>query len=246
MVAAVVAAVAVGAPAGTADAAGGAGHVRASALGELDCNGFSPIQKSVKPTLVCADPRTSRTERFEDNGHYIGHDEPSLRFLSSRPGSGSDVTWIERLPGRAAGRCRPCAIPGSDVTHSFELTIAPWFSMNLCDPKSDADAALQAAVGRKRRRTAAFPGGGAAFMELQFYPPGFAPFADSHQLRQHPLVLGAHHRQPRVQRRPATCNTNCIEPVNFALHPDQRRARPGRPARSCPIWRRSRRTRRPC
>ncbi|HEX5249329.1 MAG TPA: hypothetical protein VFW14_06670 [Gaiellales bacterium] len=66
--------------------AGDAAHVMPRASGELDCNGFSPIQQAVKPTLVCADPRTSKTERFEDHGHYIGHDEPSLRFISSRPG----------------------------------------------------------------------------------------------------------------------------------------------------------------
>jgi hypothetical protein len=129
----VAAAVAVAASAGTA---GDAAHVMPRASGELDCNGFSPIQQAVKRTLVCADPRTSKTERFEDHGHYIGHDEPSLRFISSRPGSASDVTWIERLP-REPNRLPTVSRPGHDVVHTFELSLAPWFSMNLCDPNSD-------------------------------------------------------------------------------------------------------------
>ena len=103
--------VAVGAAAGTAHAAGDAGHVRANALGELDCNGFSPIQASAKPTLVCADLRTSRTERFEDHGHYIGHDEPSLRFLSIPPRLGQRRDLGRAAPGRAAPACRQCVIP---------------------------------------------------------------------------------------------------------------------------------------
>ena len=39
-----------------------------------------------------------RPGRFYDNGHYIGHDEPSLRYLSSRPGASNNVTWVETLP----------------------------------------------------------------------------------------------------------------------------------------------------
>jgi hypothetical protein len=82
----IAAAVTVAASAGTAQAAGAGTHVMPQARGELDCNGFSPIQRAVKPTLICADARLSKDERFEDHGHYIGHDEPSLRFVSSRPG----------------------------------------------------------------------------------------------------------------------------------------------------------------
>ena len=68
------------------------------ATGGLDCNGLSPIQRPVKVTLACADPRGSDKGRFTDNGRYIGHDEPSVRYISGRPGSGSNVTFTERLP----------------------------------------------------------------------------------------------------------------------------------------------------
>ena len=98
-----------------------------------------------------------------------------------------------------------------------------------CTPRSDANAPR-----------GNYPGGGAAFMELQFYPPGFAPFARLDQLRQHALVLGADHRQPRVHVV-GPCNNDCVEPVNFAfIQPDG--VPPGRPARSSPTTRRSRRT----
>jgi len=38
-------------------AAGTINSVRPNGLGTLDCNGFSSIQKLVKPSLLCADPR---------------------------------------------------------------------------------------------------------------------------------------------------------------------------------------------
>ena len=58
---------------------------------------------------------------------------------------------------------------------------------------------------------------GSAFMELQLYPPGYTPFVDNDQLQRDQVVRGADHRQPGVQLRFATCNNNCIEPVNFAF-----------------------------
>src|SRR5262249_56741288 len=72
--------------------------VRPNKVGGLDCNGLSPIQHPAKRTLQCADPRGSDEGRFEDNGRYIGHDEPSVRFLSTQPGSGSNISLTERLP----------------------------------------------------------------------------------------------------------------------------------------------------
>src|SRR6188472_1973717 len=78
---------------GTAAAAGSKMSHKAVARGALDCNGFSPIQQSLKPTGACTDIRGFAGDnanlddgRFYDNGHYIGHDEPDLTFLSNRPG----------------------------------------------------------------------------------------------------------------------------------------------------------------
>jgi hypothetical protein len=188
-------------------------RVQPNAIGELDCNGFSPIQRSVKPTMVCADPAISH-QRFEDHEHYIGHDEPSLRFISSRPGSGSNVTWVERLP------IEPHALPttsdpSTDVTHSFELTVAPWFSMNLCDPNSDPQVHCTPRSDANAPR-GRFPGGGTAFMELQFYPPGFAPFADSISCDNTHWCSALTIDSVECDAG-GTCNNNCIEPVNFAF-----------------------------
>src|SRR5947209_9068526 len=64
---------------------------RASRYGTLDCNGFSTVQQTVKADGVCTDVKgilgvnNDHTwgGRFYDNGHYIGHDEPLMTFLSS-------------------------------------------------------------------------------------------------------------------------------------------------------------------
>ena len=101
--------------------------IRPNATGELDCNGLSKTQKPVKPAIMCKDPRGSWDGRFYENGHYIGHDEPSVRFISGQHGSGNTVTFAESLP--VEPQALPTAThPGRDVTHTFELTPAPWFS----------------------------------------------------------------------------------------------------------------------
>jgi hypothetical protein len=195
--------------------------VRPNAVGELDCNGLSPIQQPLKAAIMCADPRGSRDGRFYENGHYIGHDEPSVRFISSQPGSGDDVRFTERLP--VEPRALPTVrTPGHDVTHTFELTIAPWFSMDVCDPhstplrpctpNSDANAP-----------SGSDPGGGAAFVELQFYPPGFAPFADNiscddTQWCSALTIDSLECNGSGINTGP--CNADCGEPVNFAFVQD--------------------------
>jgi len=153
------------------------GAVKPNKLGELDCNGFSPIQHSVKLDLACADPHGSDGGRFLDHGHYIGHDEPSMRFLSSRRGSGSNFSMNETLP-RDPAALPTVKTPGKDVTHWFELSIAPWISTTVCDPNS---APLLPCTPRsdKNAPRGRYLGGGQGFVELQFYPPGFAPFEDA-------------------------------------------------------------------
>jgi hypothetical protein len=139
-----------GLSAATAQAAHAANaDVRPNKIGGLDCNGLSPVQKPVKRGLQCTDPRGTDEGRFEDNGHYIGHDEPSVRFLSNQPGSGSNYSMTERLPvePRALPTVRH---PGRDVTHTFELTIAPLDLDHRLRPAVHADAALHAGIRRQR------------------------------------------------------------------------------------------------
>ena len=95
-------AIVVGAALSVAPAASASG-VSPNGAGLLDCNGLSPMQHAARVSLACSDPRSiyeGKATHFYDNGRYIGHDEPIIRFLSKRPGSGNDITWIETLPAR--------------------------------------------------------------------------------------------------------------------------------------------------
>jgi hypothetical protein len=164
--------------------------------------------------MICADVRGLTEPRFEDNGQYIGHDEPAIRFLSQRAGSGNDITFLERLP-RDPSASPTVHGPGRDVTHWFELSPAPWFGMALCDrnsfpgnpckPRSDANAP-----------TATFPGAGIGFTEMQFYAPGFAPIIDS-QSCDNAHWCAALLTFGLACDSQGTCNPNCTEPVNFAF-----------------------------
>jgi hypothetical protein len=184
-------------------------------VGELDCNGLSPIQASVHPTAGCADPRGTWGGRFYEHGHYIGHDEPSVRYISNAPDSGADVTYIERL-GKEPAQLPTVDQPGNDVTHFFELSVAPWFSMDLCDPNSNPLTHCTP-VSDANAPTASFPGGGDAFMELQFYPPGFAPFADSISCDDTHWCSALNIDSLECNADLSVCNGNCEEPVNFAF-----------------------------
>jgi hypothetical protein len=206
-----------------AGASGRSGGIAPNAVGMLDCNGLSKSQTRVfAPQVGCTDPRQiedGKVTRFEDNGHYVGHDEPIVRFLSNKPGSANDVTWVQTLP-RDPARLPTVRNPGHDVTHWFELSSAPWFSMSLCDgrswphrkctPNSDANAPTNPPTYTQG-------GSGSAFMELQFYPPGFSS-AISCDNRHWCSALNIDSLE--CSRNFAWCNPNCTEPVNFALISD--------------------------
>jgi hypothetical protein len=201
----------------TASAApvGAQGGVRPNATGLLDCNGYSKIQKALTRKLACTDIRGMNGDpRFYDNGHYIGHDEPSIRFISKRPGSGNNVTFTERLP--MDPKAMPTTgHPGHDVTHWFELSVAPWFGMSMCDPQSFPQTNCTPNSDSNAPH-GAFPGGGGAFMEMQFYPPGFAPFADSVSCNN-THWCAALTIDSLEANNAGHLNTNCEEPVNFAF-----------------------------
>jgi hypothetical protein len=204
-----------------------------TAVGGLDCNGDSPIQQSVHASAACTDIRgfnnadnaNTYDGRFYDNGTYIGHDEPDMGFFSNRPGSGGDVTWTETL-GRDPSAAPTVSTPGSDVARWFELSIAPWFSMELCDsnsyplspctPQSDANAADPCTISANPCASG-YQGGGSAFMEMQFYPPGFSPFADAVSCDNRHWCAALTIDSLECTYGFAKCNGNCEEPINFAF-----------------------------
>jgi hypothetical protein len=105
-------------------------------------------------------------------GHYVGHDEPSVLFYSKTPGSGNHMQYNVTLPVEPAGSF------SDSKAYSFETSPAFWFGMAMCDTQSypesssvctpDSDTNIVDPATTKHAP-------GAAFMELQFYPPGFAP-----------------------------------------------------------------------
>jgi hypothetical protein len=199
--------------------------------GGLDCNGYSRRQKPVRRFALCTDVqgvkgahnRNTWNGRFIDNGHYIGHDEPDMGFYSSRPGSGSDVTWTETL-GSDPGAPPTVSSPGHDVTHWFELSVAPWFSMDVCDPDSypynpctpESDRNAPTCAGPHVVTAKCFPGAGDAFVEMQFYPPGEPPFIDSISCDDTHWCAALTIDSLECSAGYAVCNGNCQEPVNFA------------------------------
>jgi hypothetical protein len=125
---------------------------------------------------LCADPYTTLGDE------YVGHDEPSVLFKSDVPGSGNDITYVMTLPKDP--NARPSASGAGGGTWNFQLRPTFWFGLTLCDTESapeftktctpDSDA--NNLVGTDP--TAADYIGkhpGNAFMELQFYGPGYVP-----------------------------------------------------------------------
>lgn len=170
--------------------------------GNLDCNGFSKIQKPLRPYMPCTDyfsPSSEYgTQRGYDNGHYIGHDEPNILFISTAHHSGNDVQWDITLPVEAP-------LP---LTQTFENYIAFWFAMAMCDDKSFPNGPCIPDSDENTPSVA-----GSAFLELQLYPPGFATAIscdDSHWCAA--LNIDSLELMSNGQLNP-----NCTEPVNFAF-----------------------------
>jgi hypothetical protein len=136
-----------------------------------------------KPSgVLCAEQR----ENPGGSEYYVGHDEPSLLFYSNEAGAGSNNVYRMRLPKD------PPLLPkqdGSGGTWNFQLRPAFWFGMAMCDDQGNPNPG--GAPGRPNIPCApasdrnifdspnpAAPDyignhPGTAFMEMQFYPPGW-------------------------------------------------------------------------
>ena len=68
-----------------------------AAKGGLDCNGFSPLQTTYRQ-LWCTEIAANDENGFEDNGHYVGHDEPDIGFFSNQHGSANGMSYSTILP----------------------------------------------------------------------------------------------------------------------------------------------------
>ncbi len=132
-----------------------------------------------EPYALCAEPADS----IGYGGEYTGHDEPSLLFYSNTAGSGNSSLYNMQLPSD------PKVLPnqaGTAGTWNFQLHPAFWLGMALCDNQSAPEFTHDACVPDSD--TNIFDGTdpnaadyighhpGTAFLEVQFYPPGWAPW----------------------------------------------------------------------
>src|SRR5207237_1739433 len=69
-------------------------------------------------------------------GAYTGHDEPSLLFYSTTPGSGNSNFYKLKLPTDPP---IPPRQDGRGGTFNFQLHPAFWFGMALCDTESSPE-----------------------------------------------------------------------------------------------------------
>jgi hypothetical protein len=200
---------------GTASAASSS-WVSPNRTNDLDCNGWSSSYHCARSAMksLCTDPvedKNGKAAPFVDNGWYVGHDEPSVKFISSQPGSGNRMTYFMRLP---IDPFKP-PTPSGSVTDYGELSIAPWFGLPICNPLSypqdpctpDSDTN----VGLNVPNAA-----GSAFLELQLYPPGFTPFIDNNSCSRNYWCGALTIDSLECTYGFTTCNPNCEDPINFS------------------------------
>jgi hypothetical protein len=194
------------------------GPIRPAPTNELDCNGWSAKYQAARPAMreQCTDPirisPSGKASRLLDNGWYVGHDEPSVKFISSAAGTGNTMTYYMQLP------VDPSAQPTANgsVTKYAELSVAPWFGLPLCDPNSYPQNSCTPDSDVNGSAISDPSAAGSAFMELQFYPPGFTPFMDATSCSSSQWCSAINIDSLECTFGFATCNNNCEEPVNFA------------------------------
>src|SRR5712692_2301796 len=156
--------------------------------------------------------------------YYVGHDEPSTLFYSSQPGAGNRMTYRLTLPKD----------PPPLATNSFNFQLHPafWFGMAMCDVQSypqqvstctpDSDSNI---ANNPDPTAPDFMGrhAGTAFMELQFYPPGWAPWpagnsCDATQWCAALAIFGLNLDQNRgIQNNQDCLQKVGLEPASFAF-----------------------------
>jgi hypothetical protein len=162
------------------------------------------------------------SEKVFGENKYIGHDEPSTLFYSNKAGSGNQMRYELTLPTDPTPD-NPLK-PGK--AFNFQLHPAFWFGMAVCDTQSypeqvstctpDSDKNIvDPAISTKHP--------GTAFMEMQFYPPGWVswPAGNSCDATKWCAALNI----DSLSINPVTGqsnNANClavtgVEPVNFAF-----------------------------
>lgn len=170
-----------------------------------------------------------RYTRKNYEGEYVGHDEPAVLFYSNTPGSGSQTTYTLILPQDPSTQPKQDATGG---TFNFQLHPAFWFGMAICDsqsaPNPDPNGVCVPAsdtnIANNSNRLAPDYIGkhpGTAFLELQFYPPGWIDTPELSVDTQYYAALNIdslsiNYNTGQVNNR--SCQSQLgDEPVNFAV-----------------------------
>jgi hypothetical protein len=177
------------------------------------------------PHIDCSQGRFMCTEVADSEqvfgkGHYVGHDEPSLLFYSNTPGSGNRMQYTGVIPNDPP----PTPIPGKR-SYTFMLGITFWYGMALCDTQSFP---LQVKTCQPDSDTNVVPPSnpkhaGTAFLELQFYPPGYVQQFNggSCSARQWCVAMTIDSLSSNAvtgENLNDTCQSKVgVEPVNFAF-----------------------------
>ena len=137
-------------------------HVTVSRHAHINCSNAS---------AMCTEVANS----YDVFGHYVGHDEPSVLFNSDVPGSGNHMSYNVVLP-KDPSASNPNKVSKS---YSFELSGADWFGMAMCDTQSYPEQVKTCPPDSNKNildPTFSPKHVGQAFMEMQFYPPGWIPW----------------------------------------------------------------------
>jgi hypothetical protein len=135
----------------------------------------SYINCDKKPVLC-----TDRYDHLNSYGKYSGHDEPALLFYSNVKGSGNSGIYRLTLPSEPP---TPPNQAGTGGTYNFQLHPTFWVGMAMCDNQSAPNPSSTPCTPNSDSNI--FKGSdptasdyignhpGTAFMEMQFYPPGW-------------------------------------------------------------------------
>jgi hypothetical protein len=174
-----------------------------------------------KGAITCTEVSDSETAFGEDV--YVGHDEPSVLFYSNKAGSGNQNRYQVTLPKDPAPS-NPTAVGKS---FNFELHSALWFGMAMCDTQSYPE--LLSTCKADSDSNIVDPGlspkhPGTAFMEMQFYPPGWISWPSGSSCDSTKwcaaLNIDSLLENPvtgQVQNNACANQLGSIEPVNFAF-----------------------------
>jgi hypothetical protein len=181
---------------------------------------------------LCQSSKSLCADVFKNpQGDYVGHDEPSVLFKSGLAGSGNDLTYTITLPRDPKKQPNATGVGGS--TWNFQLRPTFWFGMTLCDTQSAPEFTKKCAPDSDSNNLVgtnpAAPNyigkhPGNAYMELQFYGPGYVPQFEgfgcsAHQYCAAMTIDSLVSNQNTGVDNTSACNNfilGGVEPINWA------------------------------